>query len=350
MTIESFSLVEHFDYMRNFIPKPFIISPSEVKEISKTDGENGPEYFISSTKGKFTLTKQSIKKLVTNLGIKNKLLESVCSETDVFDLAMPIINKLFKCFADCFVFYMDPNDSLNIIDVNMNQERGPEGTKYENGPSPWKYDIKKNPHAFTCFNDFMNSYDISANSPIQVKADNFISSSGNVSFNLFISMAESRLQPMLTFSSKFSNMSGFKDIKPSIYDSDTDITISFPMNYGNSSEAMSFDDMWKKVNHVYSTTDLNDFIFNEVNELASSNETPGAVLNFISAILSNSTLNLNQPINSILSECNSVTSGMRQSKVKSFKKSLGNLIGWCLLMKHSGCTSCGHLDISRCDS
>ena len=60
MSIESYSLVEHFDYMKNFIPQPFFISCDSVCEIVKNGDD---EYVIKTSKGNYSLTKKSLKKL-----------------------------------------------------------------------------------------------------------------------------------------------------------------------------------------------------------------------------------------------------------------------------------------------
>ena len=343
MSIESFGLVEHFDYMCKYIPQPFIIHSESVVSLSKL---NDDDYAIKTGKEVYTLTKATLKKLVDALGIKIKLFSAVSDEDDVLDLVLPAANKLFKCFADCFVFYNKSEDPYTIIDLNVNNTRGTEGTKYENGPSPWKIDIRKQPENFTCFACFMGRFEITEDrSDILVKADDIMSSSSNVTINLFKEKADSRLQPMLTMSSRFSNMNGFTDIHPTLYDKDTDTEITFPMNYGSHNNMSTFDDMWKKVTHLLETTDLDDYIFREVNELAASNETPNSIKNFISDIVVDSTLNINQPIHLILQEAADLTSNMRAAKARNFKKKLGSLISWCLCMKHSGCSSCGHLEL-----
>lgn len=341
MTIESYSLVEHFDYMKNCVPQPFYIPSDTVKDIVKCDDE----YIIHSTKGAYSITKHSMKKMVDALGIKIKLLSSVCDETDVVDLAMPIINKLFKCFANCFVFYHENDDLLTIIDLNVNTEKGDEGTKYENGPSPWKFDIVKFPAAFTCFADFMNKYYIdSTNTEILVKADDLMQSN-NVNMTLFKNVNNSVIQPMLVFNSKFSNMDGFSKINPALYHEETGITISFPMNYAKD-DSEPFDDIWKRVMHIYEHTDLNDYIFREVNELAVSNDTPNSVREFISSLLcGEDTLNLNQPIKDILAESVNLVANMKPSKKRKFNKNLGSLIAWALVAKHQCCESCGHIEV-----
>lgn len=341
MTVESYSLVEHFDYMKKYIPQPFLITSESVKSFSK-DIEN--EYVINTTKGKYTLTRQSLKKLVDSLGVKVKLLNAVCDETDVIDLAMPIINKLFKCFSDCFVFYANSEDAFNIIDLNINNEKGTEGTKYENGPSPWKIDIKKYPSAFTCFAGFKDVFSITDDDKdILVKADDIMSGS-NVVMSLFKENKDLMLQPMLIFSSKFSNMNGFNEIHPALYDPITDIYIVFPMNYAKDAGA-SFDNLWQWAMHIATTTDLNDYIFREVSELASSPDTPGVVRNFVSYILTESPININQSIKDILNEVPTATSDMKPSKMRKFKKSLGSLIAWCLVAKHDGCEHCGRVTL-----
>lgn len=343
MTIESFNLIEHFDYMRNYIPQPFYIPSETVNDIVKGVDD---EYTIRTTNGKYTLNKLSLKKLVDSLGIKIKLLSAVCAETDVIDLAMPIINKLFKCFADCFVFYARHDDTFTIIDLNVNNDKGEDGTKYENGPSPWKFDIKNNPSVFTCFADFKNKYCIDeSDSDVMVKADDLMPNDNTVSMNLFRPVPDGHLQPMLTFTSKFSNMNGFSDIHTTLYDPETNIYIPFPMNYSKLDRA-TFSSLWEKAIHIHKSFDLNDYIFREFNELAASNETPGFIKSFISTIQTESILNVNQPIKDILNEANTTAvADMKPSKARKLKKAVGYLIAYAIVMKHSGCEHCGHIDL-----
>jgi hypothetical protein len=347
MTIENFGLVEHFDYMKKYIPQPFVIKSSDVLAFKKEDSGTDSDYIIETISGKYTLTRSSLKKLVDSLGVKVKLLNAVCDETDVIDLALPIIDKLFKCFSDCFVFYNTNMDPFAIIDLNINNEKGEEGTKYENGPSPWKIDVNKNPSAFTCFVDFLLKYSINKdNTDICVKADDIMMNDSTVMFKLLKHDYENeRLQPMLIFSSKFSNMNGFSNINVGLYDTQSDIYILFPMNYAKL-EGASFEDLWKKAIHIYSKTDLNDYICVEINELAASSDTPNVIKNFISSVLTDSTVNLNQSINDILNESCTVMTTMKPSKAKKFKKALGSLIACALCMKHHGCSECGHLDLN----
>lgn len=342
MTIESFSLVEHFDYMEKCIPQPFFIASDTVKEFTK---DSNDDYIIYTTKYKYTLTRPSLKKLVNALGVKVKLLDAVCDETDVIDLAMPIINKLFKCFADCFVFYADNDDALTIIDLNVNNEKGAEGTKYENGPSPWKIDTKCTSR-FTCFSRFKDVLSITNDDKdILVKADDILNGN-NVVFSLFKDCSELALQPMLVFSSKFSNINGFSEIHPALYDRVNDIQIIFPMNYANSNNTFeSFKNLWDHVMHIANSTDLNDYIFREVSELASSQDTPSIIKSFISYILTESSLNINQSIKDILNEVNTLVAEMKPAKSRKFKKQLGLLIAWCLVAKHSGCEHCGRVTV-----
>ena len=346
MTIDSYGFIEHFDYMKNYIPQPFIIKSDDVVNLIKSNSEPGNDEYSIVTKTKnYSLTKNSIKKLVDALGVKIKLLSAVCDEADVIDLVLPAVNKLFKCFADCFVFYATSDEALTIIDLNVNTDKGTEGTKYENGPSPWKIDIRKHPSSFTCFADFKNTYAIDSESDgdLLVKADELMSH-GNVIMNLFKTVPGSNLQPMLTFSSKFSNMNGFSEIHPTLFDESSGIYITFPMNYAKD-EGATFDDLWKKVIHLYESVDLNDYIFREVNELASSKDTPNVVQNFITDILVNSTLNINQPIKNILEEAVTVSANLKGSKKRKLLKQLGLLIAFSICMKHDGCEHCGHLDI-----
>ena len=342
MTIESYGLIEHFNYMCKYVPQPFYINGCDIVELKK----DGDEYFIITQRSKYTLTKAAIKKLVDSLGVKIKLLSAVADEADVIDLVVPAVNKLLKCFAECFVFYATANEALTIIDLNVNSLPGEEGTKYEHGPSPWKIDVRKAPSLFTCFAEFMDKHAIeNAAGSILVKAEDIMPSASQVSISLFKSVSESsRLQPMLVFNSKFSNMNGFSDIHTILYDIDSDIAITFPMNYAKDDD-VGFERMWKKAIHLLETTDLDDYIFREINELAASSETPGSVKNFISNVLVENTLNVNQPIKDILTEVGTVASTMKPAQVRKFKKNLGALIGFSLIMKHSGCASCGHMDI-----
>lgn len=343
MSIECFELVEHFDYIKNYVPQPFYISSDSVKEFMINDDG----YFIVANNRKYSLNRQTAKKLVDSLGIKIKLFtDNGNSESNVVEQVLPAINKLFKCFADCFVFYASNEDPLEIIDLNVNNMKGSEGTKYENGPSPWKFDLKHNASVFTCFNNFLTTYCINKDDQVMVKADDIMSSPVNVSMYLFKVVHDTTLQPMLSFNSKFSNMNGFADIHPVLYDSSTDIYITFPMNYVKSLDQDIFDDMWnKKLTHLSQTTDLNDYIFREVNELAASNEAPTSVKNFISALLVDSTLNLNQPIGTILTEAHNLSTQMKPAKAKKFKKQLGVVLGYCLCQRHMSCAKCGHMDL-----
>ena len=341
MTIDSYSLTEHFDFMKNCIPQPFFITSEEIKELV----EENDEYYIKTNSKSYILAKAALKKLVDALGIKLKLLSTVCSESNVIELAMPIINKLLKCYADCFVFYANSDDALTIIDLNVNNEKGEEGTKYENGPSPWPEEAKKDLANFTCFTGFNTTLEIDDNSNIMVVAEDIMQSANSVSFNLFKASVGSVLQPMLEFSSKFSNLEGFTCIHPAMYDDETGITISFPTNYYSKNSPQSFNDLWKKVESVQAHTDINDYIFNEIAELKISADTPSSVVKFIEELSNNSIINLNQPIKNILIDANSVSSGMKQSKKIRFKKQIGSLIGWCVIMKHSGCSSCGHMSV-----
>lgn len=341
MTIEGFGLNEHFDYMTNYIPQPFGITSSNVNEFKK---ESEDYIIVTNDNKKYTLTMPSLKKLVDSLGVKVRLLNSVCDETDVIDLAIPIINKLFKCFADCFVFYASQDDSHLIIDLNVNSARGEEGTMYEDGPSPWPINISEHPRAFTCFASFKDKYSIDdSDTDILVKADDILQGS-QVTINLFKDVTGTALQPMLTFSSKFSNLNGFADIHATLYDHNSNIYISFPMNYAKDDD-ITFEELWKRVLHLYEKVDLDDFISQEVSELAASDTTPNNVRNFITSILVDSVININQPIKDILAESVTICNGLKQSKAKKLRKSLGNLIAWAVCMKHSGCSECHHLHI-----
>jgi len=342
MTIESYGFIEHFDYMCKYIPQPFFIKSEDVKELKYDDELQ--DYVIKTTKNTYDVPRNVLKKLVDALGVKVKLLAAAADdEADVIDMILPAVNKLFKCFADCFVFYARSDDALTIIDLNVNAVKGTEGTKYENGPSPWKIDIKKHPESFTCFADFMNiwSMDTSDNT-LQVKADDLMTNNSQVVMTLFRQCNE-QLIPMLVFSSKFSNMSGFTEVHPMLHDAATGIEITFPMNYAGNE--CTFDDVWRKLNHVYESTDLDDYIFREVNELAASLDAPNVVKNFISSILVDSVLNLNQPVRNILDDAVTVAAQMKASKKKKFLRQLGALVGWCFTQKHSGCSACGSIHI-----
>lgn len=339
--IESFGFSEHFDYLKNCIPQPFSIKSSDVDAFKK-DISNEGEYIIETTNGdKFTLSKQSLKKLVDSLGVKVKLLSAVCSETDVIDLALPIINKLFKCFSDCFVFYALSEDRFFIIDLNINTAKGEEGTMFENGPSPWPISIDDHKQSYTCFADFIDKYSI--DDKVMVKADEVLSGL-QVSMNLFKEVVGASIQPMLTFSSKCSNLNGFSDIHTTLYDQASDVYIQFPMNYAKN-EGATFNDLWKDAIHLYEKFDVNDFIFQEVSELAASNDTPSSIQSFISSVLVDSVINVNQPIKDILSEAATVCSSLKPAKARKLRKSLGHLIAWCVCMKHNGCSECHHLHI-----
>jgi hypothetical protein len=346
MTIENYGFIEHFDYMKNYIPQPFIIKSEDVVNLIKNASEPGHDEYSIVTKTKnYTLSKASVKKLVDALGVKIKLLSTVCEEADVIDLVLPAVDKLFKCFADCFVFYATHDDALTIIDLNVNMEKGTEGTRYENGPSPWKIDIKKSPSSYTCFTDFKDRYSIDnkVDSNLLVKADELFSH-GKVTMNLFKEVTGANLQPMLTFNSWFSNMNGFSEIHPTLYDPTSGVYITFPMNYAKD-EGATFDDLWRKVTHIYETFDLDDYIFREVNELAASKDTPPMVQNFITDILVNSTININQPIKDILNEAITLSASFKPAKKKKFMKNLGLLIAFSICMKHDGCEHCGSLHI-----
>lgn len=344
MTIESFSLIEHFDYMRNYVPQPFEITPDEVESLVK----GAEEYQIKTTKGTYSLTMSTIKKLVDALGIKIKLLSCVASEVDVIDLVMPALNKLFKCYSDCFVFYASQEDAYKIIDLNVNSSKGEPESKYEFGPSPWTISAKDSPSSFTCFADFMFKYNLDSelDRDIQVKADDIMSGKSQVTLNLFkaFNLVKSNLRPMLTFSSKFSNMDGFSEIHPTLFDESTGIYITFPMNYAKYDGA-SFDDIWQKVMHIYDTTDTNDYIFREVNELSASNDTPSSLSNFISTLMNENIINLNQPLSEILNDANKVMNDLKPAKRNKFSKNMGALIAYCLIARHSCCEHCGHLEI-----
>ena len=83
MTIDSFSLVEHFDFMKRYIPQPFYIKSEDVKCIKKDEDQ----YFIETNKWNYDITKSAMKKLVDSLGVKIKLLDVVADEVNVIDMA-----------------------------------------------------------------------------------------------------------------------------------------------------------------------------------------------------------------------------------------------------------------------
>ena len=342
--VDSFSLVEHFDYLTKYIPQPFYIQSDKVICLKRGTVDEDSEYLIETSDGNYTLTKGTLKKLVDNLGIKVKLLSSACEDVDVYDLVMPALNKLFKCYADCFVFYATAEDARCIIDLNINKDAGAEGTRYESGPSPWGVDVSKDPSFFTCFNDFLDRYIIShSDTSVRVKADADFLVGMNVNIHLFKDVGSMRIQPMLSFSGKCTAMGGFTEIHPVLFDTETGISIVFPQNYVKKKDP-TFDDLWGSVMHLCNHTDLNDYVFRAINEIAVSDETPSAIKNFISSILTESTLNLNQPTADILSECVSLTREMRSAKANKFKKNLGAVIGYAILSMSLACKDCGHMN------
>lgn len=339
MSIEGYSLNEHFDYITHFIPQPFGIACGTVKEFTV------PDYTLTTTKGTLNFTKSAFRKVIDALGIKLQLLSYVADETSCISLAMPIINKLFKHFSNCFVFYCDSTDSQSVIDVNCHSDKGEEGTIYENGPSPWSVEISKSQIEFTCFNNFMKYWSDLETIPtdVMVKSDDIVQGS-KVVLQLYKEVKDSRMQPMLIFSGKYSNMSGFNEIHPALYDTETGVLFKFPMNYAKSE--MNFDEMWSKVLHINSTTDVDDYVFREINELSASKDTPANVKNFITDLLINNTLNVNQPIKDILNESVTLTSSMKPAKKTKFLQQVGSLIAYSLCMKHTGCEHCGHIEIN----
>jgi len=329
--------------MCKYIPQPFAIKSVDVVSFEKDTNDSG-SYVIKVNNNTYSLSKIALKKLVDALGVKVRLLETVCFETDVIDLALPIIDKLFKCFADCFVFYSMSEDASFIIDLNVHNERGEAGSIFECGPSPWPISITDYPNSFTCFHLFKERYGIEdKDTNILVKSDDILSGD-KVLFNTFKNVPDSILQPMLTFTSKFYDLNGFSDIHATLYDEASDIYMQFPSNYAKLDEA-TFDDLWKKVLHINERLDLNDFIFQEVSELAASEDTPNSVKKFISSILIDNTININQPIKDILAESVTVCNQLKPSKARKLKKNLGNLIAWAVCMKHSGCSECHRLHI-----
>ena len=244
------------------------------------------------------------------------------------------------------VAYVKETGDFGILDekVPYDNVKGTEGTKYENGPSPWKgvSDLSD----FTCFTNFMEKFNIDdTDTSVLVKADELMPNDSTISINLLKCVVNSKLQPMLLFSSKFSNMDGFTDVHPVLYDSTNEISITFPMNYGKSNYDLTFNDMWNKVIHLNESVDLEDYIFREVNELVSSEDAPNSLKNFIASILTESTLNINQPVKDILSDCANMMHDMKPAKKKKFSKMVGSLIGWCFVQKHDSCTTCGKIHL-----
>lgn len=343
MTIESYCLVEHYDYICKSIPQPFSIHCDQVEGVESV----AEEYIIKTKQHEYSVSTAAIRKLVDALGIKIKLLSYITDEVNVIDLVLPALNKLFKNYADCFVFYARSDDPLTIIDLNVNGEKGEEGTKYEKGPSPWLVQVEDSPELFTCFSQFRSKYciDSATDGDILVKSDDIMSNANQVVMNLFKPIKDANLQPMLQFSSKFSNMDGFQNINVSLHEPSTGINITFPMNYADHDR--TFDELWKKAMHLLEKTDLNDYIFAEMNELAASSDTPNSIKKFINDLNNESTVNMNQPINQILADISGVAANMKPGKKKSFMKSMGNLIAFCLVAKHSCCSQCGHLEINK---
>lgn len=339
MSIESYNLIEHYDYIERRVPQPFYINSDSFVEFKKVD----ECYSIKTKRFEYALTNTAAKKLVSALGIKIKLFnDDSAEESCVIDQVMPAVNKLFKCFADCFVFYADNSMPLDIIDLNVNNVHGAEGTKYENGPSPWKLDIKTQADRFTCFSRFLDRYCIDDHSNIKVKADEILTNNTNVLMCLFKDIKNPTMQPMIVFSGKSTNMNGFTDIKPAIYDVNSDVTIVFPTNYAKL-DSPSFDDLWFKTMHLFESVDVNDYVSREINEIAVSNEVPSAIKSFASSLLVDGIVNINQPINLMLAECKSITTSMKPGKAKRIKQQFGMLLGWCLCMRHFGCHECGHV-------
>lgn len=342
MSIESYSFIEHFDYMCKFVPQPFFISGDEFLDFFYNSEEE--EYMLKTTKYTYSLSSGVLKKIVDALGVKVKLLNAVSdNEVDVIDMVIPIIKKLFKCYAECFVFYARQEDPLTIIELNVNAVKGEEGTRYENSPSPWETAIKEFPSNFTCFAEFIDRWCIdNKDYTLQVRASDLMPSGTQVSMTLFRPSNE-LVVPMLEFCSKFSNMEGFTEVHPTLYDTVSGVEIKYPMKY--SYKDMNFREMYEKLMHVYETTDLNDFIFREINELAASDDAPLKIKNYIASLLTESELNLNQSVRAILDDAVNMTAQMKPNKKKKFLQQLGTLIGWCFCMKHSGCSSCGSIHL-----
>ena len=58
MTIDSYGFIEHFDYMKNYIPQPFIIKSDDVVNLIKSNSEPGNDEYSIVTKTKnYSLTK-----------------------------------------------------------------------------------------------------------------------------------------------------------------------------------------------------------------------------------------------------------------------------------------------------
>ena len=58
MSIDSYGFIEHFDYMRNYIPQPFIIKSEDVVDLVKNVSEPGhDEYSIVTKRKNYTLSK-----------------------------------------------------------------------------------------------------------------------------------------------------------------------------------------------------------------------------------------------------------------------------------------------------
>ena len=131
--------------------------------------------------------------------MKMTLLSTVAEDIEVLSLSLPIINKLFSCFADCFVFYADSEDALKIIDVNVNNQKGDEDTIYRFGPKPWEECNKEDLANFTCFAMFKNTYDIDDSFDIHVKADDIMTSKTNVSLKLFKNSYEDKDKSIIEF-------------------------------------------------------------------------------------------------------------------------------------------------------
>ena len=97
MSLESIGLVEHFDFIKKVIPQPFVLKCEDV--VSLTLNPETEMYVVKTKQESYEIAKNTLKKLVDALGVKVKLLSSVSdSEADVYDLILPALNKLFKCF------------------------------------------------------------------------------------------------------------------------------------------------------------------------------------------------------------------------------------------------------------
>ena len=103
--------------------------------------------------------------------------------------------------------------------------------------------------------------------------------------------------------------------------------------------------MWKKLLNVYFHYDENAFIYDEIQELNNSNETPANVKSFINKISEETPINTNQPVCLFIAEAKSFASNLKPKAAEKFLAQIGDLIGRCFLAKHYGCHECGHLKV-----